>query len=154
MAGTVLLETLVNPLTPISDGAYQVHGIREAQVQEAPTFAELTDPLHALLQERLIITYNARFDRNILCNELLRLHGTETWQQVRAARDRWLEAMRWGCAMELYARWVSEWSDAHRSYRWQPLPGGDHTALGDALATLDLLKRMAAGPEDEGAMPC
>jgi hypothetical protein len=30
-------------------------------------------------------------------------------------------------------------------YRPQKLPGGDHTALGDALATFRLIEGMAAG---------
>lgn len=152
MAGTVLLETLVNPRTPISPGAYQVHGIREAQVQEAPTFAALADHLHSLLQGRLVITYNAGFDHTILGNELLRLHETAPWQEARAVRDGWLESMRWGCAMELYAAWYGDWSSWHGSYRWQPLPGGDHTAVGDCRATLALLKRIGAGPGDEGVV--
>jgi DNA polymerase-3 subunit epsilon len=150
MTGMVLFASLVNPQTSMSDGAYHVHGISEAQVQDAPTFAQLVDELHAVLRGRLVITYHASFDQHILCNELLRLHGTVTWQEAHAARDQWLEAMRWGCAMELYAEWVGDWSSWHGGYRWQPLPGGDHTALGDCLATLALLTSMAAGPEDEG----
>jgi len=34
-------------------------------------------------------------------------------------------------------------------YRSQKLPGGDHSALGDALATLRLIKEMAAGSGQE-----
>lgn len=35
--------------------------------------------------------------------------------------------------------------------RWQPLPGGDHSALGDARATLAVLKRMAESASREVA---
>ena len=31
----------------------------------------------------------------------------------------------------------------HQSYRYQKLPGGDHTAPGDCRATLALLRKMA-----------
>jgi DNA polymerase-3 subunit epsilon len=48
------------------------------------------------------------------------------------------------CAMQWYAQYVGEWHDYWGNYRWQRLPGGDHSALGDARATLSLLKRMAA----------
>jgi hypothetical protein len=34
-------------------------------------------------------------------------------------------------------------------YRSQKLPGGDHSALGDALATLRLIEEMAARPGEE-----
>jgi DNA polymerase-3 subunit epsilon len=46
--------------------------------------------------------------------------------------------------MRQYAAFVGEWNEYHGNYRWQRLPGGDHSALGDARATLSLLKRMAA----------
>jgi DNA polymerase-3 subunit epsilon len=44
-----------------------------------------------------------------------------------------------------YAAYVGDWSEYRGSYRRQPLPGGDHTALGDALACLALIKAMAKG---------
>jgi hypothetical protein len=99
-----------------------------------------------------VITYNARFDAGILGNEILRLQSTADGQSAWKARAYWLDTITWCCAMALYAQWVGEWSHYHRSYRWQPLPGGDHTALGDCLATLRLLQRIAAGPEHEGAV--
>lgn len=45
-----------------------------------------------------------------------------------------------------YAEFCGEWSDYHNSYRWQPLYGGNHRALGDAIAALDLLKDIAKAP--------
>lgn len=47
--------------------------------------------------------------------------------------------------MREYARFVGEPAKRGRGYRPQKLPGGDHTALRDALATLYLTERMAAG---------
>ena len=52
--------------------------------------------------------------------------------------------------METYAEWVGEWSDYFGSYKWQPLPGGDHDAVGDAQAALAVLRRMAAGESTAG----
>lgn len=42
-----------------------------------------------------------------------------------------------------YAQWYGEYSEYWGDYKWQPLPGGDHTALGDSLAALECLKEMA-----------
>jgi DNA polymerase-3 subunit epsilon len=42
-----------------------------------------------------------------------------------------------------HAEWVGEWDDYHRSFRWQKLQGGDHSALGDCLATLEIIKKIA-----------
>jgi DNA polymerase-3 subunit epsilon len=48
------------------------------------------------------------------------------------------------CAMLMYSAWVGElWP--YGGYKWQKLESGDHTALGDCLATLDLIKKMARG---------
>jgi hypothetical protein len=42
-----------------------------------------------------------------------------------------------------YAPYAGEWSDYHGEYRWQRL-GGNHDALGDCRAVLELLQRAAA----------
>ena len=41
---------------------------------------------------------------------------------------------------------IGDWSDYFHDYRWQPLPGGDHTARRDCLATLKLIRMMASTP--------
>ena len=46
--------------------------------------------------------------------------------------------------MRRYAAYVGEPSK-RGGYRSQKLPGGDHTAIGDARATLRLIERMAEG---------
>lgn len=131
--GAVLLDTLVNPEHPISASAQRIHGLTEEQLKDAPTFDQIADDLLALLWGRRVVTYNAAFDSGILRNELLRLERAD-WEVLRPA---------WRCAMECYAQFYGDWSEHHGSYRWQPLMGGDHTALGDARATRDLLQRMA-----------
>lgn len=47
------------------------------------------------------------------------------------------------CAMMQYSTWVGDWNDYRGNYRWQKLPSGDHSALGDARATLKVLRTMA-----------
>ena len=42
------------------------------------------------------------------------------------------------------AEWVGEWNDYRGSFRWQKLQGGDHSALGDCIATLETIRKMAA----------
>lgn len=148
--GQVVLDTLVNPQAHISDGAKLIHFITEDRVADAPTFDQIEPQLLAALRGRRIVTYNASFDSGILWNEVARLHTAGEQSGYRAA-DAWKRRTRWRCAMELYAQFYGDWSDYHGSYRWQPLPGGDHTALGDARATRALLQWMADRPrfEDE-----
>ena len=44
----VLLNTLVNPEMPISEGASEVHGIYDSDVAKAPTFLQIADQLESL----------------------------------------------------------------------------------------------------------
>jgi DNA polymerase-3 subunit epsilon len=46
--------------------------------------------------------------------------------------------------MRAFAAYVGERS-RRGSYKNQKLPGGDHTAIGDARATLRLIEQMAEG---------
>lgn len=138
--GQVVLDTLVNPQTDVSPGARSIHGITDAELATAPTFTALSDRVLRLLRGRRVVTYNADFDANTLYNEVARLTGYRT-------AETWRRSVRWRCAMELYAQWYGDWSDRHQSYRWQPLAGGDHSALGDARACRAVLQRMATEQE-------
>lgn len=140
--GAVLLDQLIDPQSPIEPGAQQVHGITEDRLVGMPTFVQLADQITGLLHSRRVVTYNAAFDSGILWNEVARLHHTVEQSGYRRA-DAWRKSVRWRCAMELYAQYVGDWSDYHGDYRWQPLPGGDHSALGDAQACRRVLQRMA-----------
>lgn len=57
-------ETLVNPQRHV--GAEHVHGIRAADLIDAPTFADIADDLVDLLAGRVLVAHNARFDRGFL----------------------------------------------------------------------------------------
>ena len=143
LSGTALLDTLVRPCGPIPWGASRVHGITDAHVADAPTYPELHAELSRLLERRRVVAYNASFDERILRQTAAR-HG------LRAPR-----AM-WECAMRQYARWRNEWDERKQDYRWHKLPVmaapgvKAHTASGDCLATLHVLRRMA-GLDDPAA---
>lgn len=140
--GETLFDTLLNPLAEIAPSAQRVHGITAEMVASAPTFAAIEPWLRELLAGRPVAIYNAEFDTGILYNELMRLaqvrnppEGTRGWV------DQWMGDIQWVDVMHPYSQWVDE--PGRDGYRWQKLPGGDHTALGDCRAALDVLKRMA-----------
>ena len=120
-------------LTLIPSEATAVHGLTMAALEGCPTFAELAEPLGAAIGERDIITYNAAFDSRM-------------YRQTLALAGGFEPSGVWTCAMLEYARFVGEWNDYRQSYRWHKLQGGDHTALGDCLATLALIQSMAEAP--------
>lgn len=83
-------ETLLNPGRDL--GPQQIHGIRAADILDAPTFAEVVPQLVQLLAGRVPVAHNARFDSGFLFAEL-EAAGVELWQRpeflctMRLARD-------------------------------------------------------------------
>ncbi len=134
-SGQVLLDALVRPTRPIPRDAERIHHISNEQVADAPTFADLAPQLRELLAGEDVVIYNAAYDTRLM-------------EQSAAACGMAYELPIFGgeyhCAMEMYAQWVGDWSDYWGNYRYQRLPGGDHSALGDARACLAVLQRMAA----------
>jgi DNA polymerase III subunit epsilon len=132
--GNALMETLIRPTCAIGAGAQAIHGITAEQVASAPTLAEMWPTLYAILRRAAaIIIYNAAFDLARL-NASLAPYALALPEAITA---------RCQCAMLRYAAWYGDWSDYHGNYRWQRLPGGDHSAAGDARATLALIHTMA-----------
>ena len=62
-------ESLVHPQRPMHPGALAVHGITDAMLVGAPTFATLLPQIHALLQDAVLVAHNARFDVGFLRHE-------------------------------------------------------------------------------------
>ena len=130
--GRVLLDTLVRPLNPIPQVATAIHHITDVMVAAAPTFSQVYAELVEQIQGRMVVTYNAAFDRRMV------------QQALQRSKLPPLSQVRWTCAMQQYARYMGEWSPKWQAYRWPRLSGGDHSALGDCRATLRLLQQMAA----------
>ncbi|MHB1354388.1 MAG: 3'-5' exonuclease [Anaerolineae bacterium] len=131
--GQVLLDTLVRPQTPVTPGAFAVHHISNTQLRTAHDWAHIAPQFASLAVNHLLISYNAPFDESMVRNSYAAVRLTPV-------------PLRWDCAMRLYARYVHEPSP-YGGCRWISLPGGDHSALGDTRATLEVLRVMAADCE-------
>lgn len=148
--GAVLLDTLIKPTQPIPRIATSIHGITDAMVADAPTFEDIFDLLLMAVGGKRCVIYNADYD-------LRMLHQSEQWHQMKRNQD-WpcmgMEAWRllavWVDAMIPYSDWVGDWSEYHGNNRWQRLPSGDHSALGDARACLAVITRMAESEARDG----
>lgn len=64
------LEQLINPLRPISPGAYAVNGISAEMLVEAPAFPQVAPSVLALLQGAALVGHNVAFDIGFLAAEL------------------------------------------------------------------------------------
>jgi DNA polymerase-3 subunit epsilon len=62
-------ESLVHPQRPMPPDALAVHGITDAMLVGAPTFATLLPQIHALLQDAVLVAHNAHFDVGFLRHE-------------------------------------------------------------------------------------
>ncbi|MBM3223227.1 MAG: WYL domain-containing protein [Candidatus Tectomicrobia bacterium] len=69
-------ESLVHPQRPMPSGALAVHGITDAMLADAPSFATLLPEIYALLQDAVLVAHNARFDVGFLRHEWQRAGQT------------------------------------------------------------------------------
>ena len=147
--GNVLFDKLLRPKCEIEKGAMAVHGITEAMVAGARTFADEWTEIQAALADRVLIAYNAEFDKGRL-EHTAKVHGVS------------LPALKWRCLMLKYAEY---WGvpGRYEYYAWQKLGAactqqGDifeqaHRSLGDALATASLIRRLAELGQDARRYP-
>lgn len=139
--GEIVLDTLLNPGEPIPAEASDIHGITDADVAGAPTFAAILPQLTAALHGRRVLIYNAPYDLGRLQHELGLALADET--DPAAAAKAWLDAVDAEDAMIPYSDWVGDYSSYWGNNRWQPLNGG-HRAAGDCLAVIERLREMTA----------
>lgn len=132
--GQVLFNERLRPVPPIKPGAGRVHGLTAEMLRDCRTFGDVYKPLSGLLAGRRVIVYNASFDW-AAWRCAMAYHHIKPLPPVYPCP--------WECAMVMYAMYIGDWSDWHGDYRWQPLRGADHSALGDCRATLAVLREMA-----------
>ncbi len=143
--GEVLLDTLVKPTITIEPGAARVHKLDEEALKDAPTFGDVREKLAAAIEGKKLVIYNSEYDLAILNN-------ASKVDDPEAVLPSLLPAS-YGCAMTQYAAFNGEWSDWHSSYTFKKLTDAArnfgikvvdaHSALGDCLMTLEVIKHMA-----------
>jgi DNA polymerase III subunit epsilon len=138
--GRVLLDTLIRPDGRIPFDAFQVHGISDEMVAEAPRWAEICPLLEHLLNNRTVVVYNASFDFQMV-NQANRRCGATPYP------------VPWQCAMLRYAEYAGQWNSKYGNYRWHKLDAAlasfgqfrtGHRAAADALACRHVVHGMAA----------
>lgn len=146
MFGNTVLNTLVKPMKAIPEGATNVHGITDEDVDGAPRIDEIG--LEEILAGRHVVMYNMAYDTRIIKQSYAAL-GKEAKFGAFVS-----------CAMELYSEFAGAWDDYHHHLKWWKLEeaaaregvvvdGTAHRALADAKMTRDLVVRMADScPED------
>lgn len=133
LRGETLLDTLVKPSGDIPAEASAIHGITFKTVESAPTFKAVAPDIRSVLEGRRCLIYNKSYDWRVLRQSGL-LCGADPYIALPSSAA-------FECVMLPYSAWVGE--PGRDGYRWQRLPGGDHSALGDCRATRRVLFQMA-----------
>jgi DNA polymerase-3 subunit epsilon len=144
--GTVLLDTLIAPREGAPHGAEHIHGISQAMLADAPAFGDVRGKLLDALKDKRVLAWNAVFDENMIRNANGR-------RKERPASFR-----GWMCAMEAYAMYRRGYSFGRRVALAQAcaemgveVAAAAHSAVGDCLRVVEIVKRMAAAPDDGDA---
>jgi DNA polymerase-3 subunit epsilon len=133
--GMPLLDALVRPDGRMHPDAAAKSGITDALLADAPRFSALAERVVEELRDKDVVIYNARYDDPLLRESLRACGHAEPEYTVRCAMQGYM-AFRghrrrgYGLAAACSDEGIAV-TDAHR-------------ALGDCLATLALLRRMAA----------
>lgn len=129
---------LVNPTMPIPAETTAIHGIKDEDVADKPTFKELAADIYKLIKDSDLAGYNSnRFDIPLLAEEMLRAdvdfdmknrHAVDVQTIFHKMEQRTLEAaLKFYCSQEL--------TDAH-------------SAEADTIATYEVLKAQLDRYED------
>lgn len=129
--GNALFNERIKPYRKtMPKGAKDVHGISMADLKDKEHINAHVKALKKVLKRKNVIVYNAEYDSRLL-NQSFDRAGCQKLN------------VNWMCAMLWYSSFVGHWNKEKESYRYQALEGGDHSALGDTLATLEVIKMMA-----------
>lgn len=134
LTGRTILDSLVRPRGEIDPEATAVHGLNRFDLMQAPSWPAIRHAVFEILHDHIALIFNAQFD-------LKRMVASDEAWPLQAGRQQWLRAEH-RCMMLMYAKWLGHVSPKG-DYRWPKLSGGDHSALGDCRATLELIHRMA-----------
>ncbi|MBL7811407.1 MAG: 3'-5' exonuclease [Bacteroidetes bacterium] len=129
-------KPLINTRIKLTDSihipkeAYDIHGITAESLADAPALSEIYNDILKVLQDKIVLIYNAEFDLRLL-------------KQTFDAEGLELPAFESQCVMIQYSKFKGVWSDKYGDYLHQKLVGGDHSAFGDCKATLKTILKLS-----------
>jgi DNA polymerase-3 subunit epsilon len=139
--GNTLHDARYRPTVDISTGAANVHGITAEALKDKPTFEQDAKLVNDLLQDKTVVIFNAEYDIKIL-RSTYRTFGLavsfldqlKTHCAMRSAASAYGATNRYG-TISLINAFIAAGGDTHGMKA--------HTALGDCLATLYVMKSIA-----------
>jgi DNA polymerase-3 subunit epsilon len=137
--GDIVYESLVQPVFNALPPPSKHHRFDRSELKDAPCWKDIWPQVASLVDGRLLVAYNAAFDRRAFAAECSRYHQSSTERG-------------WRCAMQLVKKTLGTrrsptLSEACAFYG---LEGGNHRAARDVQATCQLLKTLAAKSNADG----
>lgn len=125
--GDVIVDELIKPKYKIPQRTTKIHGIRNEDVENMPSFPEVHEELQSVFEGKTVVAYKVAFEQQVLARSCS-IHKLPE-----------LKPKRWLCALKAYR--------AYRGFPEScPMPGAVHSAVDDCYALLDLLMEMARNP--------
>jgi len=126
--GNMLIDTKVKPMSKrrMSQDATYFHGMTMKDLKDAPLFEEVVDMFRPISASKKLLSYNARFH-------------AEMFEQTYMNEGVTGEPIRLDCwdVKDYYVQFSGQYNAA--------LPGRKNTGVGDCMATLAVIRRMAEG---------
>ncbi|MCF6444221.1 exonuclease domain-containing protein [Nereida sp. MMG025] len=133
-----VFDRLVNPMCPIPSHSTKVHGIDDQMVADAPTFAQISKEFHQFSSGAILVAHNAPFDMAFL-------HDAPDLSFDHPVLDTvHLSAIVFGGSEEHTLDALCKRMDIDIP------PQLRHTALGDAMATAEVLVQLLPILEAKG----
>lgn len=137
----VLFASLVKPSQPIPTSSTMIHGITDADVQNARTWPVVWPEVRSAMFGRVVVIYNQDFDIRLM-------------QQSHARyRLPWRDRFNAVDLLKLYAEFKGDWDPNRRSYRYHSLAAAGkqchislpnaHRSTADTLLTRAVLHFIA-----------
>ena len=146
--GKTLLNELVRPAKPIEPGARRITGITNEMVRDREEFPAIYERLKDVLNNKLVVIYNASYDLKVLSNTCRR------YNLAMPPFEHW-------CAMEWFAKVYGKWDSYRGDFTWQKLSTAAgyfaveqhdaHDALGDCITTLRIITAGLARARELGS---
>ena len=130
-SGEIVFQSLVRPVYNTSTRPLKESRFDKEELKRAPYWTDIWPQVSELVSNRLLIAYNAGFDRRVLAAACSR-HQHQT------------EERGWRCAMQLVKQvaGVKKSLPLAEACALYGLPGGTHRAAADVRATYHLLNAL------------
>lgn len=139
-SGDVLVDQRLRPSVSIDERAQAVHGISLDDLADCPQWPEVELAIQEALIGKKVVIYNVDFDTRLFRQTAAAFESDTTWIDNLITDCAMAGAVRRYGATNLYGTISLENAVLRSGCGWH---GKAHSALGDALTTLALVRKIA-----------